>query len=315
VVKEFKVHKSVAIWVIPLLILLAGCGKDSDSRVLARVNETKITGADLEREIDQLPFHSRTMLQSPQAQGRLLDEMVKRELLMQEAEKRKLASQPEIRARLEESRRSILLNALLTQEIRDKVKIEEPEVRSYFDKHRDELETSEIHLRQILLKNPQEAEQMHARLLKKESFEDLARQFSQDKPSASKGGDLGFVSRGQMPPELERVAFSMQPQEISAIIKTPKGYHILKLIERKKTVTLNYEEIKDRLKPFAQAEKQRDRLETWLKELRNEAKVNVYEARLPVSLKTQPGRPQETPDVTPGKPSGPPSPSSSPSTK
>jgi EpsD family peptidyl-prolyl cis-trans isomerase len=309
------VQKSVAIWVIPLLILLAGCGKDSDSRVLARVNETKITGADLEREINQLPFHSRTVLQSAQAQGRLLDEMVKRELLMQEAEKRKLASQPEIQARLEESRRSILLNALLTQEIRDKVKLEEPEVRSYFDKHRDELETSEIHLRQILLKDPQEAEQMHARLLKKESFEDLARQFSQDKPSASKGGDLGFVSRGQMPPELERVAFSMKPQEISAIIKTPKGYHILKLIERKKTVTLNYEEIKDRLQPFAQAEKQRDRLETWLKELRNEAKVTVYEARLPVSLKTQPGRPQETPDVAPRKPSGPPSPSSSPSTK
>jgi parvulin-like peptidyl-prolyl isomerase len=118
-----------------------------------------------------------------------------------------------------------------------------------------------------------------------------------------------------MPPELERVAFSMKPQEISAIIKTPKGYHILKLIERKKAVTLNYEEIKDRLRPFAQAEKQRDRLETWLKELRNEAKVNVYEARLPVSLKTQPGQPKDTPNVAPGKPSGSPSPSSSPSTK
>ncbi len=308
-------QKSVAIWVIPLLILLAGCGKDSDSRVLARVNETKITGADLEREIDQLPFHSRTMLQSAEAQGRLLDEMVKRELLMQEAAKRKLASQPEIQARLEETRRNILLNALLTQEIRDKVKVEEPEVRSYFDKHRDELETSEIHLRQILLKDPQEAEQMHARLLKKESFEDLARQFSQDKSSAPKGGDLGLVSRGQMLPELERVAFSMKPQEISAIIRTPKGYHILKLVERKKTVTLNYEEIKDRLQPFAQTEKQRDRLESWLKELRNEAKVNVYEARLPVSLKTQPGQPKETPGVAPGKPSGPLPPPSSPSTK
>jgi parvulin-like peptidyl-prolyl isomerase len=118
-----------------------------------------------------------------------------------------------------------------------------------------------------------------------------------------------------MPPELERVAFSMKPQEISAIIRTPKGYHILKLVERKKTITLNYEEIKDRLQPFAQTEKQRDRLESWLKELRNEAKVNVYEARLPVSLKTQPGQPKETPGVAPGKPSGPLPPSSSPSTK
>ena len=308
-------QKSVAIWVIPLLILLAGCSKDSDSRVLARVNETRITAADLEREIDQLPFHSRAMLQNAQAQGRLLDEMVKRELLMQEAGKRKLASQPEIQARLEETRRSILLNALLTQEIRDKVKVEQSEVRSYFDKHKDELETSEVHLKQILLTDPKEAELTHACLLKQESFEDLARQFSQDKASAPKGGDLGFVSRGQMLPEMERVAFSLKPQEISTIIKSPKGYHILKLMERKKTISLNYEDIKDRLQPFAQAEKQRDRLDNWLKELRNGAKVNLYEARLPVSIQTQPGRPKETPDMPPGKPSLSPSPSPSPSAK
>ena len=301
-------HKSVTIWLIPLLILLAGCSKDSDSRVLAKVNEAKITAADLKQEIDQLPFHSRAMLQSAQAQGRLLDEMVKRELLLQEAEKRKLASRPEIQARLEETRRSILLNALLMQEIRDKVKADESEVRSYFDKHKDELETSEIHLKQILLKDPKVAEEVHARLLKKESFEDLARQFSQDKVSARRGGDLGFVSRGQMLPELERVAFSLKPQEISGIIKIPKGYSILKLVERKKTISLNYEEIKDRLQPFAQAEKQRDRLEGWLKELRNGATVKIYDARLPVSVQAQPDRPKESPDVAPEKPSGTPAP-------
>jgi peptidyl-prolyl cis-trans isomerase C len=302
------VPKSIAIWVIPLVVLLAGCGKESDKRVLAKVNETRITASDLQKEMDQLPFHSRAMLQSGQAQGKLLEEMIKRELLMQEAEKRKLASQPEIRARLEETRRSILLNALLTQEIRDKIKIGEPEVRGYFDKHRDELETSEIHLKQILLADPKEAEEVHARLLKQESFEDLARQYSQDKVSAAKGGDLGFVSRGQMLPELERVAFSLKAQEVSGIIKSPKGYHILKLTDRKKTISLNYEQIKDRLQPFAQAEKQRDRLESWLKELRNRAKVNVYEARLPVSVPAEPG-PRGSSDQAPGRPSEPPAPS------
>lgn len=308
-------QKRIAIWVIPLLILLAGCSKDSDNRVLARVNETKITAADLEREIEQLPLHSRTMLQSAQAQEKLLDEMIKRELLVQEADKRKLASQPEIRARLEENRRTILLNALLTQEIRDKIKIEESEVRSYFDKHRDELETSEIHLKQILVKDPKEAEQIHARLLAKESFEDLARQFSQDKANAPKGGDLGFISRGQMPPELERVAFSLKPQEISGVIKTPSGYHILKCVDRKRTISLNFEEIKDRLRPFAQAEKQRDRLESWLKDLRNEAKVKIYEARLPISAQAPPGGSKGSPDIAPGKPSGPPHPAPTPSGK
>jgi len=283
-------------------ILIAACGQDRDNKVLARVNHTKITAVDLEKEIDQLPFHSRAPLMSGQGQERLLEEMIKRELLVQEAERRKLDLKPEIKARLEESRRSILLNALLTQEILDKVKVTESEVRAYFDKHREELETSEVHLKQIFLKDPKEAEEIHARLLKKEGFEELARQYSADKISRAKGGDLGFLSRGQMPSQLERVAFSLKPQEISSIIKTPKGYHILKLVERKKTVSLNYEEVKDRLQPYAQAEKQRERLEGWIKELRSASKVKVYQARLPLPLKPPEKMPPKWPsDLTPGK--------------
>ena len=273
--------KKNALWLIPCLAfaLLAGCGKGEDGKVLAMVNDTKITAADLQKEIEQLPFHSRSSLANGQGQERLLEEMIKRELLVHEAERRELDSQPEIKERLEESRRSILLNALLTQEILNQVQVTDADVRAYFDKHRDELETGEIHLKQILVKDPKEAEEIHARLLKKEGFEELAKQYSADKATGAKGGDLGFVSRGQMTPELERAAFSLKPQEISQVIKTPKGYHILKLLERKRTVTLKYEQVKDRLQPFAQADKQRERLEGWIKELRRSSKVKVYEDR------------------------------------
>jgi peptidyl-prolyl cis-trans isomerase C len=299
--KEQQVFKIIAAFVIPLLALYSGCSKDPDHHVLAKVNKVEITAGDLEREIDQLPFHSRAVLVSPEGQKKLLEEMIKRELLMQEAERRNLGAQPEVKARLEESRRNILLNALLTQEIRDKVKIAEAEVRAYFDKHRDELETSEVHLKQILLKDSKEAEEVRARLLKKEGFEELARQFSIDKVSGAKGGDLGYVSRGQLPPEVERAAFSLTPQEISTVIKTPRGYHIFKLVERKKTANLQYDQVKDRLRPFAEADKQRGQLDTWLNVLRSDARVKIYEARLPVSLKMGPEMPKGPADLAPGK--------------
>ena len=310
-------RKRIAILLMAFLaLLLAGCGQGGDNRVLAKVNRTEITAADLEKEIDQLPLHSRAALMSGQGQERLLEEMVKRELLVQEAERRKLAMQPEIKARLEESRRGILLNALLTQEILDKVRVTEAEVRAYFDKHREELETSEVHLKQILLNDPKVAEEIHARLVKKEGFEELARQYSVDKISGPRGGDLGFISRGQMPPELERAAFSLKSQEISQPIKTPRGFHILKLVDQKKTVSLNYDEVKDRLQPFAQAEKQRERLESWLQELRSASKVRVYQARLPLSPKPPQKMPPKGPsDSTPDKAPGSPRPSSSPSGK
>jgi peptidyl-prolyl cis-trans isomerase C len=238
-----------------------------------------------------------------------LEEMVKRELLIQEADRRKLDSEPETKAKLEESRRGILLNTLLTEEIFNKVQVSDADVRAYFDKHRDELETSEVHLKQILLKDAKEAEEIRERLLKNESFEEVARKYSADKATGSKGGDLGFLARGQMPPELEKAAFALKPQEVSRIIETPRGYHLLKLVERKKTVSINFDEAKDRLQPYAHAEKQREYLENWLKELEKKAKVKIYHARLPLSLKTPPGMPPQGPsDMPPGKPPTPPHP-------
>lgn len=279
---------SLVVLLLLFLSLSAGCGKGKEGELVARVNGTRITSADLQREIEQLPFHSRNSFSGAGGQKRLVEEMIKRELLLQEAERRKLDSQPEVRAQLAESRRGILLNALLTQEIIQKVQVSEPEVRAYFDRHREELETGEVHLKQILLSDEAQAEEIRSRLMRNESFEDLARQYSVDRASGSRGGDLGFVSRGQMSPELERVAFSLRPQEISPVIRSSKGFHILKLIGRKKTISLRYEEVKDRLRPFAQAEKQREALEGWIGELRKRSRIQVYEARLPVPLPSLP---------------------------
>lgn len=314
-VEEPKVSKLIAALLISLWILGLGCSQDPDHQVLAKVNKTKITAADLEREITELPFHSRSVLMNPEGQKKLLDEMIKRELLLQEADHRGLASDPEIKARLDAGRRNVLLGSLLTQEIRDKVKITDEEVKVYFDRHRDELETSEVHLKQILLQDAKEAEEIRARLLKNEEFERLARQLSADRNSAGKGGDLGFVSRGQMLPELERVAFSLKPQEISEIVKTPRGYHILKMVERKKPMLLKYEEVKDRLRPFAETEKQRERLESWLDELRKKAHVKVYEARLPLSLKGMSEPSKGDSEIAPKAPATPSPPSHPPSRK
>ncbi len=314
-------HKRLWSWIILLSLVLLGlgllgCGKDPDKQVLAQVNHTKIRAADLEREIDRLPFHSRAVLADRPGQERLLEEMVKRELLIQEADRRRLDSEPETKAKLEESRRGILLNTLLTEEIFNKVQVSDADVRAYFDKHRDELETSEVHLKQILLKDAKEAEEIRERLLKNESFEEVARKYSADKATGSKGGDLGFLARGQMPPELEKAAFALKPQEVSRIIETPRGYHLLKLVERKKTVSINFDEAKDRLRPYAHAEKQREYLENWLKKLEKKAKVKVYQARLPLSLKTPPGMPPQGPsDMPPGKPPTPPHPTPTPPRK
>lgn len=72
-----------------------------------------------------------------------------------------------------------------------------------------------------------------SRILKGENFSTFARLYSEDPGSASKGGELGFVNRGELYPEFEQVAFELRPGEISSIVETKAGFHIIRMIERR----------------------------------------------------------------------------------
>ncbi len=125
-----------------------------------------------------------------------------------------------------------------------KVTITRPEVLAFFESYRDSLpqidkrvEISQITLpiQAGLLAQSAAQTLAHAvreRVLAGESFADLASEYSQDPVSQSRGGELGFVRRGQLVPAFERSAFSLRPGETSAVVKTVFGYHIIQLIDR-----------------------------------------------------------------------------------
>lgn len=72
-----------------------------------------------------------------------------------------------------------------------------------------------------------------SRILKGENFTTFARLYSEDPGSAAKGGELGFVNRGELYPEFEQVAFNLQPGEVSSVVETKAGFHIIRMIERR----------------------------------------------------------------------------------
>jgi len=90
----------------------------------------------------------------------------------------------------------------------------------------------QAHARHILLETEAEAMDILIRLRSGESFAELARQFSQDQGSSEAGGDLGFFPRGVMPIQVEAVAFALAPGQMSGIVKTDFGYHIIEVLER-----------------------------------------------------------------------------------
>jgi peptidyl-prolyl cis-trans isomerase D len=133
--------------------------------------------------------------------------------------------------------------ALLDQsQIQQRAAITDADVQNYYKLHMDEYQVPDrVHVEHILFKTvgktdaenveiQKTAEQVLAKAKSGANFEDLARQYSDDS-SKDKGGDLGWIVRGQTVPEFEKTAFSLQPGSISGLVKTQYGYHIIKSIE------------------------------------------------------------------------------------
>lgn len=115
-------------------------------------------------------------------------------------------------------------------------------------------------------------EAIKKRLDKGEDFADLAKKVSEG-PSSVKGGDLGYFRRGQMVKPFEEVAFVLKPGEVSDIVETDFGFHIIKSVDKKSGGTTAYGEVKDRLSRYMKQQKVREKVTAVIRELKTKAKV------------------------------------------
>jgi peptidyl-prolyl cis-trans isomerase C len=107
-----------------------------------------------------------------------------------------------------------------------------------------------------------------------EDFAALAKENSAD-GSAGQGGDLGFFPRGQMVPAFDQAVFALKPGEISDVVTTPFGYHIIKLTEKKEASTIPLETVKPRVLEFLTNQKRQQRVDSFINEVKKRAKIEV----------------------------------------
>ena len=139
------------------------------------------------------------------------------------------------------------------------IKISDTQLQAYYNSHRDQYQTPErVHARHILLstanKSKEEVPKIKAQaedLLKQikagGDFAELAKKYSQDTGSAVKGGDLGWVVRGQTVKNFEESAFSLKPKEISGVIGTEYGFHIIQVLEKEPAHLQSLDEVKSQI--------------------------------------------------------------------
>lgn len=175
----------------------------------------------------------------------------------------------------EDIKRQLMINKVL-EETRSQVSISDEDLLEYYNKNKESLfEPEQVHARHILVETEEEANTLLLQL--KEGltdFSELAKEKSTDS-SAPSGGDLGFFARGQMVKEFEDAAFSLEPGEISDVVQTQFGYHIIKCEERKDEYSPTFEEAKEGISNTLRYQRENEAISALVSKLREEA-VIVY---------------------------------------
>ncbi|HBD07192.1 MAG TPA: peptidylprolyl isomerase [Syntrophobacteraceae bacterium] len=183
--------------------------------------------------------------------------------------------------------RQLAMKKLIDQTIAPEVTVTDAEVKKYYDEHPEDFKMPEqVRASHILKKADAKASEadkakakkeltdLQQRLKKGEDFAELAKQ-SSDCPSAPRGGDLGFFPRGQMVPAFEEKAFALKPGELSDIVETQFGYHLIKVTDKKAPGTLTFEESKDRVAQYLKQEKTTDQVSKFIDGLKSKADVKI----------------------------------------
>ena len=272
--------------------------------VLAKVGTADITQSDFEREMETLPDYAQQMFEGPGGKEKFLDEIIKKEILYQEALKKGIDKSPDFLKKLEEFKKLTLVSALLEKEIMSKSTVSDQEVKDYYEKNKaDFAATSQIRASHILVKTEGEARKILERLKKGEKFDVVAKKESIDKESAKNGGDIGYFSKGQVVPEFEKVAAGLKKGEMSPVpVKTSFGYHIIKVTDRKTGPVIEFDRVKDIIRQRLSGEKQKDSFDSYVSELKKTAKIEVNkDALAKVSVDKEK---KEKPEESSEKPEG-----------
>lgn len=201
-----------------------GRSGDDPGPVVARVNGQPLYRRDLDAYLPEEAYAGITSEESKT----YFDRWVTTQLLYEAALRSGLDVSRDIEWKLEQYRKDMVADRLVQDVLRKHAIVTRDEVMAYYKIHKDEFNL-EVRVSHILTNNIEDAEEAKE-MLKTRPFSWVARKLSVDKHTGS-GGDLGYLSKGNMLPEFENVVFKMRVGEVSDIIESEFGYHIVKLTD------------------------------------------------------------------------------------
>ena len=256
--------------------------------VVARYGDQTLTADELVVELQRLPQRSRATMDAD-ARKRFVENYVLNDLLYAEGLSEGLGSDPDIERQVNDLRRRLVVQRVV-RKLQDMAPVTDEQAKAYYDANPDRYSTTTIKARHILVKDEAKAKELHEQLTQNpDQFADLAKANSADTASARKGGDLGFFGRGRMVPEFEVAAFALKtPGQISEIVKTPYGYHIIQLEERRDGEQKPFDQVKEQIRATLRNESMQAKTKEYYDGLKTKSDLTIDESALERVAKSVP---------------------------
>jgi len=217
----------------------------------------------------------------------LRDMLVKQNMKMEDFLKKQESEGHSLESIKTEIRGHMMRMRLMRREIQSKIMVSDQEIGEYYNKHRDQYEGHEsVRIKQILLLLPpgadeaakekirKKAQQIHQQALSGEPFEALAVKYSQG-PTAAQGGDIGYIEKGATIPEIEAAAFKLPVGQMSDIIESNTGFHIIKVVDKRGAGLKSINTVREEIKTALENEKLEKKYGEWIVEKREKSYIEV----------------------------------------
>ena len=250
--------------------LAAGCGRDDTSEAIVRVDGSILTAEEFYASVPEQLL----AVMSLDDQEEALKTWVKTELFYREGLRRGFGNDTDLRRRLMEIERELVAEECIRGFVEDIPDVTEEEARDYFQEHRSDY-SIQVRLAHILVRSRPEAERVLADIRAGTPFENIATSVSIDQ-TASQGGDLGYMRRGEMVHELEEAAFKLKVGDVGDVIESSYGYHVIKVLDRHPGAGQpSFDSKQAAVMNFLTSLRRRTAFDGWLTELEDRATVII----------------------------------------
>lgn len=252
--------------------------------IVAIVNGEVITSNELEERLSLIKSVSKGATSSPESlRKNALEQLIEETILLQEAKKQNITVTEE---ELEPTRVQILISKLLTLEVDSRMEVSDSEIASYYEAHKNLfIEPEAVKIDEVFLmvkpgsrldewQSAQKGmEELYSKIKDSSDFAMVAKELD----SRVAIGRSGFLKRGELPPEVEEFAFSSLVDKLSPLIKSPIGFHIIRVVDKKEARQKELSEVKEDIRDIIFKLKARQRYEEWIAKLKASSNINIRE--------------------------------------